>query len=95
MGKTPMAEGAHDLAGGFAREREPVFVANAVRTGSLLDNSLLFQLPQPFHEQRARRGTPRWMSLKVCEPNSSSRTTSGVHLVAKISDALATGQNWP
>src|SRR5215831_3396084 len=37
-------------------------------------------------------GTPRWISLKVWEPNSSSRTTSGVHLVAKISDALATGQ---
>jgi hypothetical protein len=54
MSKTPVAEGAHDLAGGFARRSQPVFVAQAVRAGSFLDDSLLFQLPQPFDEQRAR-----------------------------------------
>ena len=54
VSKTPMAEGAHDLAGGFARRGQPVFTAQAVRAGSFLDDSLLFQLPQSFDEQCAR-----------------------------------------
>src|SRR5262249_21295841 len=40
--------------GGFARWGQPVFMAQAVRAGSFLDNSLLFQLPQPFDKQCAR-----------------------------------------
>ena len=41
------------------------------------------------------RGTPRLRSLKRVEPQSSSRTTSVVQRVHRISDAIATGQNCP
>ena len=40
-------------------------------------------------------GTPRWRWLKRWLPQTSSRSTSGVHRSATISAALATGQNWP
>jgi hypothetical protein len=40
-------------------------------------------------------GTPRWRWLKRWLPQASSRSTRGVHRSAKISAALATGQNWP
>jgi len=41
------------------------------------------------------RGSPRSRSLNLSLPISSSRSMSGVHLWANISDALAIGQNCP
>ena len=44
---------------------------------------------------REIKGIPCRIWLKRVEPASSSRRISGVHRSAKISDATATGQNWP
>src|SRR5262249_25618785 len=54
MSKTPVAEGAHDFTGGFPGWRKPVFMPRSVCAASFLDDTLLFQLPQPFDQQRAR-----------------------------------------
>ena len=40
-------------------------------------------------------GSPRLRSLKRELPQSSSRTTSVVQRLQRISDAIDTGQNWP
>jgi len=40
-------------------------------------------------------GTPRLISLKRVAPAQSSRTISGIHRCASVSEASATGQNCP
>ncbi len=41
------------------------------------------------------RGRPRRSSLKRVEPASISRSRRIVQREQRISDAIATGQNWP
>ena len=75
-------------------------------TGALLSLLLLIACSVPSDVSRtlgARcdssdddiSGTPRRRSLKCVLPTTSSRRTNGVHRSAKISAALAIGQNCP
>lgn len=77
-----------------ARPCQAVFADATLEVAKPFDQSLVFQILKRCDRSDGEiKGTPRRRSLKCRLPHSSSRTTKGVQRSARISAALATGQN--